>query len=324
MNRSCEVAVWIAVGAVLFAGCGAKSTTGPGQSEDAGASADDSKMSDGAVSPVVAEAGLDSMAASADGDSTDGPSLADTDIDSGLNPAVDAPLDATVTVDAAFDGDATDSAAEPSADCGQGAGGDSDASPVGYPCPGPDKPAAGAVVPGPPKPDMPTCSWQPPALFKGATPPPPTLQVQTGAADASGAFVPYQDGDWLGMFHGVQGGFHINVGLRVVVPGLTVDKAKVQMEVRTYDGCSLVGYSLAPVVYPLQQPDGSYVFGTLESPGVQGIFVNDCKEGLKGTASKDFCNRWFLLRVAVRELSTGLWGEQALRFRTFDVSNKGS
>ncbi|MEY3013016.1 MAG: hypothetical protein RIT45_1751, partial [Pseudomonadota bacterium] len=113
-------------------------------------------------------------------------------------------------------------------------------------------------------------------------------------------------------------GFHSFVSFRAKFPGMSYPKIKTQVEARLYDGCSAVGWALAPVVYPSHQGESVYMIAD-GLPGVQIYYMGDTKYGVKSGQSAAFCNHWYRVRVSVRELGTGVWGETQMWVRTYDT-----
>lgn len=185
-------------------------------------------------------------------------------------------------------------------------------------CPGPTKPKTTDNIPVVPKPDTSTCKWKDPKMFKGAKPPPPTLLVELGHVDNAGAFHTYKDGDWAALDHGVQGGFHLTAAVRLKLPGVTLPKIKVQFEPELFSGCELQGFGNAPTVYPELTDSGWYQKGSKLTPGIQVRFGVPGKS-LKSDVSFGFCNEWFDLRAAVRDVATGQWGKVSVKLRTYDT-----
>lgn len=193
-------------------------------------------------------------------------------------------------------------------------------------CPGPEKPGPDTFVLDAPQPSTATCTWEDPAFFKGAKPPPQFLDFEVGTVDKAGKFIVYADGDWVPMVHGTQGGFHVWAALHLKVPGTAVAKLKLQVEPILWDGCMLAGFGYAPTVYALPQPDGSYLLGDSEAPGTRVFFTGAGGQEVKSATSVDFCNRWMDLRVSAREMlpggQFGAWGKRTVRVRTYDQKTK--
>jgi hypothetical protein len=169
-----------------------------------------------------------------------------------------------------------------------------------------------------------TCTTvAPPAFFKGQPPPPPTLKVEIGAVGDCDRFQPYSPGQWVPMVHGGQNGFHVWVGFRVRIDELDDPKPKVQTDVQLYRGCTNHGLSLRPIVYPTRRADGSYVFGSAEFSGVDVRLTQDGAE-VKDLWTSDFCNQYYDIHLAVREMKSGRWGESWVRVRTYDTPVKSA
>jgi hypothetical protein len=170
----------------------------------------------------------------------------------------------------------------------------------------------------------PTCTpCAGPSFFKGELPPPATLKVEIGAVGAGDVFHPFGPGQWVPMVHGEQGGFHVWVGFRVRIDELDEPKGKFQTDVQLYRGCSNQGLSLRPVAYADRRPDGSYVHGSAAIPGDDVRFTMAGAE-VKNLWTSDFCNQYYDIHLAVREMKTGRWGESWVRVRTYDTPVKAS
>ncbi len=226
-----------------------------------------------------------------------------------LKDAICLPGDASGACPPANDATAADSATTGSSDA--------------YICPSPSEPGPDTYVGDVPQPPTWSCAVEPPDFFKGKPPPATTLAIEIGAVAQDGSFKPHVEGGWIPMVHGPQGGFHIFAGMRVKVPGATLPKLKLQVEARLWDGCKIVGYGVAPVVYGNVQ-DGSgtqtYVVGEAAVPGPLVIF-DDGGTGVKSSQAWYYCNRWYDLRVAMRDVLTGAWGHAMVRVRTYDKAN---
>ncbi len=194
-------------------------------------------------------------------------------------------------------------------------------------CPGPQKPTADTYTGDVPYPAAPLCTRPPPKFFKGAPPPAKTIDFEVGVvrppagatptADTPGIFEPYSDGAWVSMDHGPQGGFHVWLALKLAFASPD-PQLKVQLEATLLSGCSEIGHTVAPVVYPKLQAGGaSYQLGSAGVPGVYVVF--DEGGDVKSSSSKAYCNRWYDLYVAVREMKSGKWGDRAVRIRTYDT-----
>lgn len=187
-------------------------------------------------------------------------------------------------------------------------------------CPGPAPPAADAATGIGPMPAPLACQAPLAELFKGVAPGPASVQVELGVNDVvQGAFVPYQLGQWAPMVHGFQGGFHVNVAIRLRSKALQDPKLKVQAELRLYDGCGVVGHGVTPMIWPQRDAGGDYLFPPLESSGVELRFLHQDGTNIQSGSSQDFCNRWYLLRAVVREWKSGAWGETTVTLRTYDT-----
>ncbi|MSP90365.1 MAG: hypothetical protein EXR79_00940 [Myxococcales bacterium] len=188
-------------------------------------------------------------------------------------------------------------------------------------CPGPAKPAADASWGDVAVPDTAGCAKEDPQFFKGTAPPPQSLAIEVGVVNPGGVFVPYQDGDWVPLVHGSQGGFHVWAGLRFKLPGSAVPKAKLQTDMVVRAGCAQVAYGNNPVIYPELQGDGSYVLGNAATPGLEMRFsADETGSEVNSAIVGKFCNRWYELRVAARDMATQKWGTASVRVRAYDTS----
>jgi hypothetical protein len=290
---------------------------------------DDGKDSGAAVDDITSDAvGVDAAAtdaAATDAAATDAVATdaVATDTGNGDTVAVD-DTDAVAASDAvtAVDQDSADTTSDIAGDADIDASDDVgiDAGPAKL-CPVTNKPPAANEDWGAPvKADTSGCSKIAPAFFKGEPPPPESLKIEIGVVDESGTFVPYAQDGWVPMTHGAQGGFHVFVAIRYTFAGATEPKQKVQIEGQLYDSCELTGYGLAPVVYPANVGGNVYVFGEVGAPGMIVIFNKPgTVTGQKSSASVDFCNRYFDLRVSAREFKSGKWGSNMVRIRTYDT-----
>ncbi len=254
------------------------------------------------------------------------PAGVDAAVDSGVLDA-SAVVDVPVVVDAAGLPADTSDAAAPAHDATAAV---ADAAVIDTPvatsdtyiCPSPTEPGPDANVGNVPMPPKWSCPVDPPEFFKGKPPPAATLTVELGAVAPNDAFKVYQENAWVPMVHGPQGGFHIYAGLRVKVSGATLPKLKLQVEPRLWDGCKIVGYGVAPVSYGTLQAGmdpPTYVIGEAAVPGTLVIF-DDGGTGVKSSQSLYYCNRWYDLRVAVRDVLSGQWGQAQVRLRTYDTA----
>ncbi len=311
---------------VALIGCGSDCSD-PGTCGDATAAPDAAGADTGAADAQTADAAAadasDAGASTADVSGLDAPSdvLADTLFDTLSDTVVDTSSDASATSDtgALSDGGAdSDGAGDGLAPTDADALSDTLSGGV---CPGPEPPGPDTFVGDVPQPDTSSCPSKPdPAFFKGAKPPKPTLLVEIGVVSGSGTFVAYTNGDWVPMVHGAQGGFHVWAAIRVDVPGAKGAQIKVQAETQAYDVCDLTGFAPNPVIFPTQVAGVTYQQGTQFVPGLQVRFVTKSGEA-KSSSSKAFCNRWFDLRVSVRDLGSGAWGQRSVRVRTYDTGS---
>ena len=62
------------------------------------------------------------------------------------------------------------------------------------------------------------------------------------------------------------------------------------------------------------------VLGSWETPGIEMRFATDETGSEANTAViGKFCNRWYELRVAVRDMGSQKWGATVVRLRAYDA-----
>ncbi|MSP91456.1 MAG: hypothetical protein EXR79_06585 [Myxococcales bacterium] len=175
--------------------------------------------------------------------------------------------------------------------------------------PGPD--AFVADVPPPPA----TCPAAPSPLFAEEAAPPPTLAVELGiAAPPDGAFALLAPGTWRPIDHGVQGGMHVAVGIRVGLPGEKAAKLLAQIHATAALSCDPVAATSIPARWLVQAAGAADAYTDVipSGPPLWLIFPEP------GTQSAKYCGRWLRLHVQVRIKGTALWGETTLAVRLYD------
>lgn len=326
MNRPC-LAIAIVSSLILVAGCGATAAKSAAPLQDATEAVDTPAPPEDAASDAQAAADL----AAADTAVTD---VAQADEDAGLLPDAvteDAAPIADADVEDAQLADVTDAAI---ADVAIADVADA-AAPEAWGCPYVDAknypydagditagfcfvgapPAADAFVMDVPSPKDCPCPPDPPVQFFGAAPiPPATLVVELGAGDDStGTFKPYADGDWVPIAHGPQGGIHVWAAFRVPLASKEA-KVKIQTRANSTIGCSLAGTGNTAVAYaaPDAAVPGTYTNASLAMPGIQVVFPS------WGSESSAYCGQWLELRMQIRDVASGAWGEVRRTVRLYD------
>jgi hypothetical protein len=166
-------------------------------------------------------------------------------------------------------------------------------------------PSVDAEVATLPRPDPACCAPVKPLFFKGdALTPEPTLQV-----------IPYEEGRWVPIITGVQGGIHVDAAVRVVLAGETAPKVKLQIQARGYFGCKEAAVGNAPVIWV--RPDADLDQGyTNASPFKAGVEV---RFPVTAALWYQYCGIWLELRMAVLHPASGKWGQTATMVRLYDV-----
>ncbi len=178
-------------------------------------------------------------------------------------------------------------------------------------------PSVDAKVATLPMPDPACCAPVKPLFFKGdAAPPEPTLQVELGVSNPlTGGFIPYEQGRWVPIITGVQGGIHVDAAVRVVLADETAPKVKLQIQARGYFGCKEAAVGNAPVIWV--RPDADLDQGyTNASPFKAGVEV---RFPVTAALWYQYCGIWLELRMAVLHPASGKWGETATMVRLYDV-----
>ncbi len=174
-------------------------------------------------------------------------------------------------------------------------------------------PAAGIAAPLP-APVASCCPAKVDFFSDGETPSPPTLTVEIGSWDDSvGVFTPYVDGGWVGLEIGPQGMFHVYVSVRVKLSGPMSPYRTVRVLARGYDGCLHIAGNSMPKLNLEPEPGdtGLWTFQPGSTPGFMAVF------GYGPWHACRYCGHWLDLRVAVRDLESGQWGEGKVRVRTW-------
>jgi len=184
-------------------------------------------------------------------------------------------------------------------------------------------PPADAFVADVPPPDWCACPKVPPGFFEGAPIPKPTLQLEIGKYDkATGTFAPLTDGAWVPLIHGSQGGVHLALNYRVLLPGVTEPTAKQKLTALAYLGCTPVAVGNSPVSYAVEadSPAFSYVGPTNTAGGELWVIFTS----VQGAKSWLICGLWTRLHVQLRDSKSGAWGETEIRVRIYDTPIGGA
>lgn len=153
----------------------------------------------------------------------------------------------------------------------------------------------------------------PPDWFDGQPLPPPTLLVQAGQFDADQKqWLPYQNGGWVPLHVGSQGGFHIAVNPKVWLPGTQTATTKVQYKSFALFGCNEVATASVVAATLVQAPDPGDVYTTEPAKPLNTVFGMLAAVGLAPT-----CGQWLELYVRVRVPNSNVWGESHVMLRAF-------
>ncbi len=182
--------------------------------------------------------------------------------------------------------------------------------------PGPDEQVADL-----PMPDASCCERPPPLFFKDDDPAhEPTLELELGRSDPlTGAFVPWQQGQWVPVKFG-PGPPYVAVltAFRVVLPTETAAKVKLFVQARGYFNCKETAFGTSPVVWVRQ--DGELEEGyTNASPVAADMQV---RFPVHPGSFYKYCGIWMEMRVAVLEPVSGAWGTGSVMVRTYQSSPK--
>lgn len=178
------------------------------------------------------------------------------------------------------------------------------------------------------KPDPKACPPATPQLVwdGDGTAPPPTMPVELGVSDpVTGVFVPYKDGQWAPIVHGVQGGIHVWAGLRAALPKSTPKppaKILVEMAGRSLLGCQPVAAELSTKMFLFAES------GPPPGPASAGWWsgASTLAAGVPVAFSENeplpYCGKWIELRVEVRLPGTTVWGVGSTWLRLYDLANQ--
>jgi hypothetical protein len=170
-------------------------------------------------------------------------------------------------------------------------------------------PAADAFVA--PLPAAVSCEVDPPEFFATHAVPAPTLSPQLGYNDARGEFVPWQDGDWVSLEHGIQGKLMVEVRFRVTLPGRDACRLVLQTNVYASKDCVQIGIGqLGVSTGAWQAPE---VFVGPNGNATIRVVLNPAPPD-----SWQLCGQGLDLRLQVRVPGTDAWGEGRVRLRLYD------
>ena len=241
---------------------------------------------------------------------------ADMAADSTATDVTNPPSDATGTDAGGTDAGVTDDGITDATDASGDVKADGQSAPAGDgACFHGAPPSPDAYVADIPEPSSAQCQWTAPKFFPDKAPA-PSLKVEVGTHDpATGAFVPYSDGQWLPMVHGPQGGFHVFAAIRVQLPGQSAAVVKMQSEAIGWIDCKEVALGQQPVIFVKPDKGGGYTTATLSHAGTLVIFPVQSKD------SWQYCGKWIELMVRVKDVVSGAWGQTHLTVRLFDTKD---
>ncbi len=145
---------------------------------------------------------------------------------------------------------------------------------------------------------------------------PPELQVELGTSDAdTGAFVPYVDGQWAPIVHGVQGGIHVWAAVRTTLPGQKPVKTALAIAGKSFLACQPVAMELtgSTLVRPDGTKPGTFTSASIAVPGEAIAFT--------GVLPGPYCGQWIVLEIEIRHPVTQQWGRASVLLRLYDAAN---
>jgi hypothetical protein len=148
----------------------------------------------------------------------------------------------------------------------------------------------------------------------GAPPSPPTLDVELGTSEEqTGAFVPYVEGQWAPIVHGVQGGIHVWAAVRTTLPGQKPGKTTLTIAGKSLLECKPVAAELTGTALVHADLSGKWTSASVAVPGTPIAFVD--------TSPVPYCGQWITLEVEVRHPETLQWGRASVLLRLYDAAN---
>ena len=162
-------------------------------------------------------------------------------------------------------------------------------------------------MPTAPCPELGTPEW-----YVDQPVPAPTLTVQLGRRDGAGLWSPLQDGDWVALETALQGGFHLELIPKILLPGKTEPKVQLQAEAFAAAECNPVAsLNLAKSwLVRMPGPQPWYTFEATAKPLI--IF------GVSVAKKAQFCGLWLKVHWRLRLLGATQWGEAVHTLRTYD------
>ncbi len=144
--------------------------------------------------------------------------------------------------------------------------------------------------------------------------PPPSLTLQLGRRTAAGQWLPIADGDWIGLETAMQGGFHLDLAPKVLLPGQKEPKIQLQAEAFAAAECNPVASLNLAKGWLVKEagPEPWYSFEATAKPLV--IF------GVSVSKKAQFCGLWLRVHWRLRLPGSNQWGEVVRILRTYDAT----
>lgn len=148
--------------------------------------------------------------------------------------------------------------------------------------------------------------------------PPPTLTLQIGRRDPGGQWHALQDGDWIGLETAMQGGFHLDLVPRVLLPGQKAAKLQLQTEA--------IGDVACNPVANLNMAKAWLIADAASAGSGQPWYTTDTSTqafvifGVSVAKKHQFCGLWVTARWRLRLPGTTQWGEVVRTLRTYDAT----
>lgn len=151
-----------------------------------------------------------------------------------------------------------------------------------------------------------------PEWYVDQTVPPPSLTVLLGRRDAAGQWTGLQQGDWVALETAMQGGFHLELVPKILLPGKTEPKVQLQAEAFAAADCNPVASLNLAKAWLVRLPGSEpwYIFDTAAKPLV--IF------GVSVAKKAQFCGLWLQVHWRLRMPGTAQWGQAIHLLRTYD------
>jgi hypothetical protein len=171
------------------------------------------------------------------------------------------------------------------------------------------------VAPLPP-PNTTSCKHAAAQLLNKPTLPAPSLQIVMGRGDVKTKQVaPFEHGEFVPLVHGGQGLLHVDVAIRVTIPGAKGADRKLRLIARAFSTCDAVGIANQPTLWAGAATDKAETFHNIGKvvPGVH-VVINT-----PGSQSLKCCGAWFEMRVWVLDHESGAWGTASAQVRAHDT-----